>query len=307
MKVNQSPKGEQADPLRRISFKYRAGPAALRCLSDGSAYFASPSELNDCLEAKFDHSSAADYIACMDRSIRSIARQRGRAGGFTVPESELTSYKEKNARGNASFQEATRRVGIYSTASRPDNQPMWAYYCDNSKGFCFELEWSDAVLGRYQIAPVGVLYSSVPRVHNRADIFDTLIREEAELHPDWSMDRILEETRSDFFRFRFDMLNTCRAVSIKHSDWAHEHEVRFVTPRAGLLPIMSQMLKRVYYVRTDFPEWGPVMMLLHQLYPDVELAELTFQHIEPYVEVRRMTGKLVPIHESKRVGGLEDA
>ena len=300
MEANQSAESEQAAaPLRRISFKYRAGPAALRCLSDGLAYFASPSEFNDCLEAKFDHSSAADYIASMDRSIRSVAKQRGCAGGYTVPEGELASYEARNAQDNTSFLKATQRVGIYSTASRPDNQPMWAYYCDNSKGFCFELEWSDAVLGRYQLAPVGVLYSSAARVHNRADIFDTLIREEAELHPNWSMDRILEETRSEFFLFRFNLLNTCRAVSIKHSDWAHEHEVRFVTPRAGPLPILGQVLKRVYYVRTDFPEWGPVMMLLHQLYPNVELVQLTFQHIEPYVEARHMIKKLVPIDEPK--------
>ena len=297
--ANQSLKNEQAAPLSRISFKYRSGSAALRCLSDGLAYFASPSEFNDCLEAKFDHSSAADYISCMDQSIRDVAQLRGCAGGYTVPEPELASYETNNARDNASFLEATQGVGIYSTASRPDNQPMWAYYSDNSKGFCFELEWSDAVLGRYQIAPVGVLYSSVARVHNRADIFDKLIREEADLHPDWSMDRILEETRSEFFSFRFQMLNTCRAVSIKHSDWAHEHEVRFVAPRAGPLPIMGQILKRVYYVRTDFPEWEPAMTLLHQLYPNVELMELTFQHIEPYVVARRMTKKLVPIDEWK--------
>ena len=299
MEANQSLEGEQAAPLRRISFKYRSGPAALRCLSDGAAYFASPSEFNDCLEAKFDHSSAADYLASMDRSIRGVAQQRGCAGGYTVPEGELAAFEASNGRDDASFLEATQRIGIYSTASRPDNQPMWAYYSDNSKGFCFELEWSDAVLGRYQILPVGVLYSSVERVHNRADIFDTLIREEAELHPDWSMDRILEETRSDFFRFRFQALNTCRAVSIKHSDWAHEREVRFVTPHVGPLPIMGQVLKRVYFVRTDFPEWGPVMMLLPQLYPDVELVQLTFQHTTPYVEARPMTRKLVPLDGSK--------
>ncbi|MBV8270955.1 MAG: DUF2971 domain-containing protein [Cupriavidus sp.] len=297
MEPNQSQDNKQTAQPRRVSFKYRSGPAALRCLSDGLAYFAKPSEFNDCLEAKFDHSSAADYIERMDRSIRSVAEQRGCAGGYAVPVDELASFEAKNARDDGNFLEATQRVGIYSTATRPDNQPMWAYYCDNSKGFCFELEWPDTVLGRYQIAPVGVLYSSAARVHNRADIFDTLIREEAELHPDWSMARILEETRSEFFRFRFQMLNTCRAVSIKHSDWSHEHEVRFVTPRAGPVPIMGQVLKRVYFVRTDFPEWGPVMMLLHQLYPNVELAKLTFQHVEPYVEVQGMTKKLVPIHE----------
>lgn len=294
---NQSQEDRQAAPPRRISFKYRPGPAALRCLSDGLAYFAKPSEFNDCLEAQFDHSTAVDYIERMNRSIRNLAEQRGCTGGFEVPRGALASFEAKHGRDNANFLEATQRVGIYSTASRPDNQPMWAYYCDNSKGFCFELEWPDTVLGRYQIAPVGVLYSSAARLHNHAEIFDTLICEEAELHPDWSMDRILEETRSEFFRFRFQMLNTCRAVSIKHSDWSHEHEVRFVTPRAGPLPIMGQVLKRVYFVRTDFPEWRPVVMLLHQLYPNVELAKLTFQHVEPYVDVQGMSKKLVPTHE----------
>jgi len=135
------------------------------------AYFAKPTELNDCLEAKFDHSSAVDYIERMDRSIRSVAEKRGCAGGYEVPEGELASFEAKNARDNTNFLEAAQRIGIYSTASRPDNQPMWAYYCENSKGFCFELEWPDSVLGRYQIAPVGVLYSSAARVHNRGRNF----------------------------------------------------------------------------------------------------------------------------------------
>jgi len=297
MEPTTSQTDQRITPQRRVSFKYRAGPAALRCLSDGSVYFAKPSEFNDCLEAKFDHSSVADYIECIDRSIRSVSEERSCIGGYAVPEGELASFEEKTACDDVNFLDATQQVGIFSTASRPDNQPMWAYYSDNSKGFCFELEWPDAVLGRYQIAPVGVLYSSAARVHNRAEIFDTLIREEAELHPDWSMERILEETRSEFFRFRFQMLNTCRAVSIKHSDWSHEHEVRLVTPRAGPLPIMGQILKRVYFVRTDFPEWGPVMTLLAQLYPNVELAKITFQHVEPYVRVQSMTTKLVPVRE----------
>jgi hypothetical protein len=38
-------------------------------------------------------------------------------------------------------------------------------------------------------------------------------------------------------------------------------------------------------------------MLLHQFYPSVELAKLTFQHAEPYVEVQGMTKKLVSIRE----------
>jgi hypothetical protein len=290
-----STESAEAGPLRRISFKYRSGPAALRCLNDGAAYFASPAELNDCLEAKFDHCNEADYIACMDRAIQGIAQQHGGVGGYTVPDCKLASHAANYARDNAAFTEATQRVGIYATATRPDSQPMWAYYCDSSRGFCFELEWSDEVLGQYQIAPVGVQYSSDARVHNRAGIFEKLLREEADMHPDWPMARILEEAQSDFFRFRFQMLNICRATSIKHKDWAHEHEVRFISPRAGPLPIMGSVLKRVYYVRTDFPEWGPVITLLHKLYPNVELAELTFQHTEPNVSMRHMIKRLVPI------------
>ena len=60
---------------------------------------------------------------------------------------------------------------------------------------------------------------------------------------------------------------------------------------------MGQVLKRVCFVRTDFPEWRPVMMLLHQFYSKVELAELTFKHVEPYVDVQDMSKKLVSIHE----------
>ncbi|MGQ7842497.1 hypothetical protein ACUTFY_31540, partial [Burkholderia pseudomallei] len=115
MEPNQSQDDEQAAPPRRVTFKYRSGPAALRCLSDGLAYFANPSEFNDCLEAQFDHSSAAEYIERMDQSIRSVAEQRGCAGGYAVPECELASFEAKNARDNANLFEATQRVGIYST------------------------------------------------------------------------------------------------------------------------------------------------------------------------------------------------
>ena len=71
-----------------------------------------------------------------------------------------------------------------------------------------------------------------------------------------------------------------------------------LTAMHGLVAIpLCQILKRVYFMRTDFPEWGPVMMLLHQLYLNVELAKMTFQHVEPYVRVQGMTKKLVPVHE----------
>jgi len=297
MNPDQPAAAPQADGLRRVSFKYRSSPAALRSLTEGSVYFASPGQLNDCLEAKFDHCGTADYIDRMDQSIAGIAEQIGAAGGYRVPDDELAAFQTTYERQNALFLEGTQRVGIYSTACRPDDQSMWAYYCDNSKGFCFEVEWTDAVIREHKVAPVGITYTSATRVHNRAEIFGSLLREEAELHPDWMIDRLLEETRSEFFLFRFQMANICRAVSVKHEDWAHEREVRLLTPRAGPLPILRQILKRVYYVRSDFPEWLQVVGLLTDQYPDVELVELQFRHTEPYVEARQISARLVPVVE----------
>jgi hypothetical protein len=77
-----------------------------------------------------------------------------------------------------------------------------------------------------------------------------------------------------------------RAVSIKHADWQHEAEVRLLAPRAGPLPLLSDVLKRVYFVRTDFSEWGSILMLLHRLYPKVEIARLSFEHTEPFVRIQ---------------------
>jgi hypothetical protein len=42
---------------------------------------------------------------------------------------------------------------------------------------------------------------------------------------------------------------------------------------------------------------GTVMALLHQLYPNVELAKLTFQHVGRRVDAQGMTKKLAPLHE----------
>ncbi|HET9112702.1 MAG TPA: hypothetical protein VFN66_02400, partial [Burkholderiales bacterium] len=121
MELNQSQDNKQAAP-RWVSFKYRSGSAALRCLSDGLAYFAKPSEFNDCLEAKFDHSSAVDYIECMDRSIRSVAEQRGCAGGYEVPEGELASFEAKTpAIMQTSWKRLSESVSIRRRAGQTTN------------------------------------------------------------------------------------------------------------------------------------------------------------------------------------------
>lgn len=58
-------------------FKYRSPAAALRCLAEGSLYFAKPSELNDTLEAKYEHATSEDFTRAMMQTYSETSQQRG--------------------------------------------------------------------------------------------------------------------------------------------------------------------------------------------------------------------------------------
>lgn len=286
-----SPLGSQ--PM--ISFKYRSGAAALRCLSDGTLYFASPAELNDSLEAKFNLADERQFIDALAKTLSEIACHRGQPGNYSFDMSALNEFEQVNKVEGARFLEATQKVGIFSTAVRPDNQPMWAYYCDNSRGVCLELKWPTEVFKNYQLWPSVVSYTTRSRIHNRSDDLCRALIELGLQHPDWTMEQLQDYSLSEPFRRDCGVRSIARAVSIKHTDWQHEAEVRLLAPHAGTLPILADVLKRVYFVRTDFPEWGPILMLLHRLYPDVEIAHLSFEHTEPFVRVQPLESKMIPI------------
>lgn len=281
--------------LKRISFKYRSGPAALRSLSDGTAYFAKPSELNDALEAQFEPGASSQFSATLAATLTELARIRGESQGFVADESFAAEFDEHIARENEHFQQACQQLGLFSSARRPDSQPMWAYYCNDAKGVCFELEWSDEVLDTYHLMPTVIQYSDEPRIHNRADDLRLALLALGEEHPDWTVDAIEKHSFTDAFNRNWMARSMGRAVSTKHADWRHEAELRMISPVAGPLPILKAILKRIYFVRTDFPEWGPIMMLLHQLYPRVEVAQVQFSHKAPLVSIIPMVEKLVPL------------
>jgi hypothetical protein len=81
------------------------------------------------------------------------------------------------------------------------------------------------------------------------------------------------------------------------ADWSHEKEIRLIKGRCDPIPVIQDVLKSVIYTRTNFPEWGSVMMLLHRLYPDVQLVQMKFAHKEPFVTSQRITTKKVPIDQ----------
>ena len=70
-----------------------------------------------------------------------------------------------------------------------------------------------------------------------------------------------------------------------------------IAPRVGALPVLQKILKRIYYTRTDFPEWSPIIMLAHQRYPEVELAEVRFSHNAPLTRAVPIKKKLVPVQD----------
>lgn len=276
-----------------VNFKYRSGAAALRGLSDGTCYFAHACELNDSLEAKFAPADSSSYARTLAQTLTELAGQRQEPARYEPEESVLLSKLIREE--DETFAANCQRVGIFSGTKRPDNQPMWAYYCNDGRGVCFEFEWPSDVLKQFSLRPTFVHYTDQPRVHDRFEDMREELLALGDKHPSWTAEQLYEYSQTQEFIAGWGARSMSRAVSTKHSDWAHEHELRMLSPRAGPLPILRQILKRVYFTRTDFPEWGPIMMLLHQLYPGVKTARVTFNHTEPLVSIRHLEAKLVPI------------
>lgn len=86
-----------------------------------------------------------------------------------------------------------------------------------------------------------------------------------------------------------------RAVSVKHTDWAHEQEIRVLAPKPGALPVLHDTLKRVHFVRTDGEHWGAIMQLLRAYYPTVETTHWQFNHGELSSIPTPMEFRLVPV------------
>ena len=105
-------------------FKYRSPAAALRCLAEGSLYFAKPSELNDTLEAKYYHATPEDFSRVMAQTFTEISQQRG-GPALDFDQRGRADMAEAHARECERLQDFTDQIGIFSAAQRPDPQAMW--------------------------------------------------------------------------------------------------------------------------------------------------------------------------------------
>jgi hypothetical protein len=269
----------------------------LKRLLDGLAYFASPDELNDSLEAKFDFAGTEQFAEVFNRTMLELALLRGYSGNPESFKGFPDELRAVNENENARFQLKCREVGIYSAARRPDNQAMWAYYGGDFQGVCFHLEWPEEIIQKYQLCPAEVLYSKESRVHNRADDFRKLMLELGRQNPNWTMSQLTAFSMTESFRRQWGTQSWVRAVSTKHSNWEHEQEVRMLATRSGALPIMKDILKSVIFRDTKFKEWGEIMRTLYQHYPDVQVFDIKFEHKEPFVRSQRFTMKSIPMQK----------
>lgn len=275
-------------------FKYRSPTAALRCLAEGTLYFAKPQELNDTLEAKYEHATSEDFTRLMAQTYSEINQQ---CGGpiFQFSPHAMAEMAKANARENQRLQDFTDQIGIFSAARRPDHQAMWAYYADNASGVCFELEWSADIANRHQLWATDVVYQETARIHSRADDWRTVFLELAREHPDASLEGLHQLSLEESARRKWGILTASRSASVKHTDWSHEKEIRLLAPKSAALPILGEVLKRVHYVRTDGEHWVKIMQLLATRYPSVEFVRWQFSHGELNTIPTLMEIRLVPV------------
>jgi hypothetical protein len=275
-------------------FKYRDGNNAVRCLKDGTLYFAKPNELNDILEAKFENASIEDFSHVMTNAYSEVSQKRG-GPALEFEQSALSELSIANAAENVKLQAFCEQIGIFSATYRPDHQAMWAYYAENCKGVCFELAWTAEIMDLHQLLPVDVTYSDHARIHNRADDCRMMFLDLADKHPHVSLRQLHQMSLEEIHRRNVGVNTVVRAASIKHTDWAHEKEIRIIAPRSGPIPVLSAVLKRVHFIRFDGEKMGEIAQLLLTRYPNVEIVHWTFDHGEITSNAKEMEFRLIPV------------
>lgn len=266
------------------TFKYRSLESAKRCLDDGTLFFATPSSLNDTLEAQYEHASAEDFSKVILETYSKISAQRQNSHlTFSAPDEVLKELKEYNDQENKRLKKFTDNIGIFSAAKRPNHQAMWAYYANDYKGVCFELQWSKQLLEKHQIIPIeNMQYSENTRVHNRADDWQIMFNMLANDYPNATLDELHQLSFEEKNRRLWGLLTASRPASIKHPDWAHEDEVRLLKPKAGALPVLEETLKAIHTVtKNDLiinDTEKEMLNIIIQKYPSVKIVRWHFHH-----------------------------
>lgn len=247
-------------------------------------YFAKPDSLNDTLESKYDSAPSKDFYSLIESVYSDISFKKTGVGLSLshIKEDQLNEMVKINTEENSRFKDFTSQVGIFSSASQLDNQAMWAYYADNNKGVCFELEWSNELVQENQIVYTNVQYTDAARILNRAEDWKVMFEKVMANNPDATLDELHKISLTEGWMKFYGILSASRAVSIKHTDWSHEDEIRLIKPKHGALPVLEDTLKRIHVITKDKlvvnETEKEILKIILVKYPLVTIVRWHFDH-----------------------------
>ncbi|PJI37712.1 DUF2971 domain-containing protein [Ferrovibrio sp.] len=267
----------ETNPTTLTTYKYLSAAGALRNLREGSVYLAHRDQLNDTLEARFDLVDSEAFLDVALKTVNEVARMR-RERRWSLRATSTQEFAEVTRKEDENFRSFCENIGICSLAQRPDHQAMWAYYSDWGRGVCFELEWTHELMEMHQLWLHPVHYTNAPRILNRAEDWRAEFLQLPVRYPEKSLEELLDYILEKDFRRRYGIRSAARSVSIKHTDWQHEQELRLLGPHSRVaLPVLRATLRRVHYLQLS-EEVAEVFRYLFQNYPKMDVVWHKFEH-----------------------------
>lgn len=109
-------------------------------------------------------------------------------------------------------------IGVYSTSAKVDNELLWAYYANGHRGFCIEYD------------------------------LELLCKHSAE---NYYMNVIQVNYENELPALHFELSDDVNEViyimhGYKSQSWAHEHEIRIISNKLGLVDINAKALTGIY-------------------------------------------------------------
>lgn len=232
-----------------ICYKYTSAQNALRCLTDGTLYFSNADELNDCLELRHEHVDSGNFIQAIKNAFSNIEKkhQSTPLSFIDSTDESYEKYKIFYNNENKRFDSDLRKVGIFSATHEPFNQMMWSQYGGEGYGVCFETTWTPSILQQNQIIPCEVRYDNSPRIHNRGLFYAQELERISKKHPEYSSSELMECLSSEASRKRIGINCIASIASVKRQEWAHEKEIRLISPYNKPLKLLPEVLTSIHF------------------------------------------------------------
>jgi hypothetical protein len=197
-------------------YKFRGGSKKifkrdLDCLINNYAWYSKLSEQNDLLEGSVDH----DYLRNQVLKLHA---------NFKAKNPNLNDQQLKvlfNALDH--FLLRRDKVGIYALSTNYTNEPLWAYYGDNHKGFCIEYNFDllSIETENSKIYSVKVEYSKEKPRLTTSDL-----------------NKLLKGNEQPLIE---------KLLATKSQRWGNEEEIRLISDALGVNYFDPSSIKSIYF------------------------------------------------------------